>query len=212
MTAIFLQSCVVRFPGNLLVFLGALRDGSECSIEKRFLCKVLYILVSGISDGLAATQKDVMGIITLEIMEEDRVREIPVVASCIAVRVGRANVHACAMLVVVVADLVRELELLIADATSFNLPMLHLLLGGQSIDIVFTEMFVSVITALLDVLHVLHPKISDGLIGFPNLRNLPEDLIFILLPNHLVEAVGQDLVNRGGRLRGNILNVIRLFV
>jgi hypothetical protein len=116
------------------------------------------------------------------------------------------------MLVVVVADLVRELERIMANATFFNLPKLVLLLGGQNSDIVLAEMFVSVITAVLDVLHVLHPEFSDGLIGFPNLGNLPEDLILLLLPNHLVEAVGQDLVNRGGRLWGNIWHVIRLFV
>jgi hypothetical protein len=91
--------------------------------------------------------------------------------------------------------------------------MLVLLLGGQNSEIVLAEIFVSVISTVLDVRHVLHPKLSDRLIGFPNLANLLEDLVPILLSlNHLVEAVGQDIMNRGGRLGGKILKVIRLFV
>jgi hypothetical protein len=79
---------------------------------------------AGINNVLAATQKDVMGVITLEVVEEDGVYEIPVVARQVTVGMGGAQVLGCGMLVVVVADLLRELERLLADAAIFNLPML----------------------------------------------------------------------------------------
>jgi hypothetical protein len=58
---------------------------------------------------------------------------------------------------------------------------------------------------LPDVGHVLLHELMRGLVRFPDLANLLEDLVPILYcPNHLAEAVGQDLVNRGGRLGGGI--------
>jgi hypothetical protein len=117
------------------------------------------------------------------------------------------------MLVVVVADLVRELERLLADATIFNLPMLILLLGGKDGQIVDVEMSMSLFATVLDVLAESRPELNERLTRFPNLANLLEDLVTILLgPNQLVEAVGEEIVNHGGRLRGKILKVIRLFV
>jgi hypothetical protein len=73
-------------------------------------------------------------------------------------------------------------------------------------------MFVSFISALLDILHVLHSEISDGLIGLSNLCNSLEDYILFPIVNHLVEAVRQDLVNCDGRFWSNILHVVRLSV
>jgi hypothetical protein len=84
-----------------------------------------------------------MGVITLEVVEKDGVGEIPVVATQVTMGMGGPQVLRCGMLVVVVADLVRELELLLADATIFNFPMLILLLGGKDGQIVDVEMSMS---------------------------------------------------------------------
>jgi hypothetical protein len=61
-----------------------------------------------------------MGVITLEVVEIDGVGEIPVVAIQVTMGMGGPQVLGCGMLVVVVADLVRELERLLADAAIFN--------------------------------------------------------------------------------------------
>jgi hypothetical protein len=72
-----------------------------------------------------------MGVITLKIVEEDGVCEIPVVASQVTVGMGGTHVLGGWVFVVVVADLVREFEQFLTDAATFNLPVLILFLWGK---------------------------------------------------------------------------------
>jgi hypothetical protein len=154
-----------------------------------------------------------MGVITLQVVEKDGVGEIPVVASQVTMGMGGPQVLCGGMLVVVVADLVRELERLLADDTFFDLPMLILLLGSKDGQIVDVQMSMSFFATILDILAESRPELNERLPRFANLANLLEDLVtFILGPNQLVEAVGEEIVNRGGRLRGKILKVLRLLV
>jgi hypothetical protein len=69
-----------------------------------------------------------MGVITLEIGKEDGILEMPMVASQVAVGVCGAHVFGGRVLVVVVADFVREFERIFADAAIFDLPILVLFL------------------------------------------------------------------------------------
>jgi hypothetical protein len=172
------------------VSLSAFGNGGEFPVEKVILGKlcqnILNIVGAGIYNILAATQKDVM---------------------------GGAQVLRCGMLVVVVADLVRELELLLAYATIFNLPMLIFLLGGKDGQIVDVQMSMSLFATVLDVLAESRPKLNERLPRFSNLTNLLEDLVTMLLgPNQLVKAIGEEIVNHDGRLRSETLKVIRLLI
>jgi hypothetical protein len=154
-----------------------------------------------------------MGVITLEVVEKDGVGEIPVVASQVTMGMGGPQVLRCGMLVVVVADLVRELELLLAYATIFNLPMLILLLGGKDGQIVDVQMPMSLFATVLDILAESRPELNERLPRFSNLANLLEDLVTMVLgPNQLVKAVGEEIVNHDGRLRSEILKVIGLLI
>jgi hypothetical protein len=91
--------------------------------------------------------------------------------------------------------------------------MLILLLGGKDGQIVDVEMSMSLFATVLDVLAESRPELNERLPRFSNLANLLEDLVTILLgPNQLVEAVGEEIVNHDGRLRSEILKVIRLLI
>jgi hypothetical protein len=80
--AIRLEIFVVRFPIDQSVFLSALSNGIDCSIEEFFLREKFYDIVDGgLGNVVAGFQKDLMRIIALEAVKEDRVIEMPVVAS-----------------------------------------------------------------------------------------------------------------------------------
>jgi hypothetical protein len=123
---------------------------------------------------------------------------MPIVASQFAVGVCGAYVLGGRVLVIRVANSVRAFKRFLADAAILDVPILVVLLGCQDGEVVIAEILINLIGTLLDVRQSSDVRMG-GLVGRPDLANLVKNLVPIFHgPDHLVEAVGQDLMNCGG--------------
>jgi hypothetical protein len=126
---------------------------------------------------------------------------MPVIAGHIAVGVCGTQILGCWVFVMAVADTAWQ-EGFLAETAFLDLPKPILLLRCQNGQFVLAEVSIRLQRTVLDVQHILLCEFMDCLLRRANLVNFLEDLVTMLYgPDHLVEAVGQDLVNRGGRFR-----------
>jgi hypothetical protein len=103
-----------------------------------------------------------VGIVSLEVVEEDGVVEMPIITGQIAVGVCGTHILACWVFVMAMAAL--GLEGFLADAAILYLPKLILLLGCQDGQFVLAEISISFKRTILDVQHILLHESMDRLV------------------------------------------------